>query len=166
MSDDFRVVVKLTETKHNQKLTSVLTEHEVEQDVRQCLGDRIAVSDDGDVVFLYADTEDAGREAQRIVNDLMRAHEMPGEVNLEPMPTTPEQHQQEHERLEQEETAESQASGLAEWEVRIELASHHDAHAFAQQLEQEGLANVVRRWRYLLIGTNDQDDAEALAKRL
>jgi hypothetical protein len=180
VSDDFRVVVRLAEAGKNTHLVSALSEHEVEEDVRKRLGDRVAVSDDGDVVFLYSDTEDAGREAQRIVNDLMHAHGMDGEVELErwhheeeewedagvPMPSTPEEHQMEHERLEQEETAESEASGIAEWEVRIELASHHDAHALAQQLEQEGFANIVRRWKYLLIGTNDQDDAEALAKRL
>jgi hypothetical protein len=180
VSDDFRVVVKLAETEHNRKLTSALSEHEVEHDVRERLGNRIAVSDDGDVVFLYADTEDAGREAQVIVNDLMRAHGMTGTVTLDrwhheeeewedasvPLPSTREQHRAEHQRLEQEETAESEASGVAEWEVRIELASHHDAHALAQRLNHEGFDNIVRRWKYLIIGTNDHDDADALAKRL
>jgi hypothetical protein len=180
VSDDFRIVVRLADPGHNRRLTSALSEHEVEHDVRERLGNRIAVSDDGDVVFLYADAEDAGREAQGIVNDLMRAHGMSGTVRLDrwhheeeewedasvPLPATPEQHRAEHQRLEQEETAESEASGDAEWEVRIELASHHDAHALAQRLEREGFEYVVRRWKYLIIGTNDHDDADALAKRL
>jgi hypothetical protein len=83
VSDDFRVVVKLPEAGHNRKLTSALSEHEVEHDVRERLGNRIAVSDDGEAVFLYADSEDAGREAQRIVNDLIRDHGMSGTVTLD-----------------------------------------------------------------------------------
>jgi len=51
------------------------------------------------------------------------------------------------------------------WELRIELASHHDARALAERLQQEGY-RVVRRWKFLLIGTNDDDDAHGLAKRL
>ncbi len=83
-----------------------------------------------------------------------------------PLPASPQEKQAEHERREQQETAESQASGLAEWEVRIEFDSHHDAVALAERLRQEGFERVVRRWKYLLVGTADEDDARALAERL
>ena len=83
-----------------------------------------------------------------------------------PLPTTATAKQAEHARLEAEETAEARATGVATWEVRIELASHHDAHALAEQLEGEGFTQIVRRWQYLLIGTADEDDAHTLAQRL
>ena len=43
--------------------------------------------------------------------------------------------------------------------------SHRDTVKLAEQLEAEGL-RCVRRWHYLLLGANDEDDANALAERL
>jgi len=37
--------------------------------------------------------------------------------------------------------------------------------ALAEQLESEGIP-VTRRWRYLLVGAETEDDARALAQRL
>jgi hypothetical protein len=83
-----------------------------------------------------------------------------------PLPQTAAEVRTEHERLEQAETAESRTTGLAEWEVRIDLASHHDAIAMAERLDRDGFAHVVRRWKFLLVGTADRDNADALAQRL
>src|SRR5262249_685301 len=73
--------------------------------------------------------------------------------------------EQEHERLEEEETAESLEENVAEWEVRIELRSHHDAADFADKLEAEG-RTVTRRWKSLLVSANHEDDAAAFAKEI
>lgn len=81
------------------------------------------------------------------------------------MPSTPAAHHEEHEHLEEEETEESQESGLAAWEVRVEFQSHHAAHAFAEQEQREGRA-LTRRWKYVLVGFNDEDDANAFVKQL
>ena len=180
MAEDWRVTVTLRDPGHTGRLLSVLHSHEVEDSVRSQFGERVAVSGSGDHVVLYADTEGAARRAGQVVEQLLAAHAMQGELELDrwhhaeeewqdasvPLPSTPQEEQTEHERLEQQEAAESQATGFAEWEVRIELASHHDAAALARRLAQEGFTHVVRRWKYLLVGTNDEDDAEALAKRL
>ena len=83
-----------------------------------------------------------------------------------PLPSTPEEKQAEHEKLKQQATAESRATGIAEWELRIELASHHDAHALAETLAAEGFTNIIRRWKFLIVGTADEDDADTLAERL
>jgi extradiol dioxygenase family protein len=180
VAEDWRVTATLHEQEHRAHLMAMLHEHEVEADARQRLGGRVAVSGEGNHVFLYADTDAAARGAQRVVEQLLPVHGMSATFKVDrwhheeerwedasvPLPATPEARRVEHERLEQEETEESQGSGVAEWEVRIELASHHDAHALAERLESEGVPSVVRRWKYLLIGANDQDDAAALAKRL
>jgi hypothetical protein len=49
--------------------------------------------------------------------------------------------------------------------VRVTLRSHADARRLAEQLEAEGYA-VVRRWKYLIVGTASKQDAEALAERV
>ncbi len=66
-------------------------------------------------------------------------------------------------RLEEEETRESLASGHPRWEVRVELSSHHDAVALAGRLQAEGRP-VIRRWKFLVLGANDEDDARDLAR--
>jgi hypothetical protein len=55
--------------------------------------------------------------------------------------------------------------GFAPWEVRVTLATHGDARAMADRLEQEGYA-VERRWQFLIVGTSSKEEAEALAARV
>ena len=69
----------------------------------------------------------------------------------------------EHERLEEDETRESLATGKAQFEVRVELPSHHEAVQLGDRLKTEG-RTVIRRWTLLVLGTNDSDDANALAE--
>ncbi len=180
MAEDYRVTVRLNEHGDAGRLVRVLHAHEVEEDARSEFGERIAVSASGDHVALYTDTESAARHAQGIVEQLLEAQGMAGAFKLDrwhhgeeewedvsvPMPSTPEAERAEHERLEQQEKADSEATGIAEWELRIELASHHDAHALAERLTQEGFTHIVRRWKFLILGTDDEDDAHTLAERL
>jgi hypothetical protein len=51
------------------------------------------------------------------------------------------------------------------WEVVIELPHIRDTFKLAGQLRGEGLP-VKRRFRYLLVGANTEDDAIELGKRL
>ena len=50
--------------------------------------------------------------------------------------------------------------------MRVDLPSHRDAVEFAERLEAEGITPITRRWKYILIGTATDDDAQALAERL
>src|SRR4051812_6964036 len=152
--------------------------HELEL-TDESFGGRVAVSGDGANVFLYADSEADARQAQTVVDRVLQESGERGEFDLErwhheeemwepatvPLPSTPAEHEAEHERREEQEEAESEASGIADWEVRIELASHHDAQELGERLEQEGY-RPVRRWKYLIVGAGDEDDAKALATRL
>ena len=81
------------------------------------------------------------------------------------MPATDEQRQAEQRRLDDEETAESLASGVAQYQVRIELPTHREAVALAERLKAEGLP-VIRRWKFMVVGTNNEDEANDLASRL
>jgi hypothetical protein len=135
---------------------------------------RVAVSSDGPTVFLYADTRGAAEASKTALADVLADQGLSGEPRLERWHHEEERWEdpdltltptEEHERLEAEETDESIDEHLAEWEVRIELRSHHDAEAFAAKLEAEG-RSVTRRWKYLLVGANDHDDADAFAKQI
>lgn len=177
MADDWRVTVSLHEQAHTERALRSLHEHEAEDDLRRRLAHRVAVSADGPRIYLYAGTENAAREADQVVREVLAQHDLEADFALDrwhpveeewesadaAMPQTAEEREAEHQRLEAEETRESVATGHAQWEVRVELPSHHDAVHLADRLQAEGRP-VIRRWKYLVLGANDSDDAEALAR--
>ena len=124
-------------------------------------------------------TREAAREAERIARDVLAEHGVEADFALArwhplaeewepadvPLPRTESERAAEHERLEQRETEESQATDVAQWEVRVELASHRDAVALAERLEADSYA-VARRWRFLLVGANSEDEAKQLAQTI
>jgi hypothetical protein len=136
------------------------------------------VSADGETVYAYADTPDAIHEAAKVLRSLLtdvgldagirvdRWHELEQRWEDEsvPLPTTEAGREAERERLEETEEAESRASGRALWEVRLELPSHERTRELAARLEGEGL-QLIRRWTFLLVGADSEDDARELAER-
>ena len=82
-----------------------------------------------------------------------------------PLPQTEDEREAERDRLEETEEAESREHGRALWEVRLELPSHGRTRELADRLEQDGL-HVIRRWTFLLVGADSEDDARELAERL
>ena len=81
------------------------------------------------------------------------------------MPQTAEQREAERERRVDDETRESVATGQTGWEVLIETSSHREAVELAKRLQSEGHP-VVRRWRYLVLGANNEDEARDLARTM
>jgi hypothetical protein len=179
MADDWRVTATLHEEGLVEQLLDRLHRHEIGDEVIERLGGRVAVSTGPSRVFVYTDSEGAAREAERILRDLRAAHDLDTDLAVQrwhpveerwedaavPLPQTEVEQQAEHERLQQDEAEDSQQTGLAEWEVRIELDSHHDAGEMADRLEAEGM-DPVRRWKYVVVGANNEDEARALAERL
>jgi len=175
--DDWRVTVTLHDEAHVGRALQSLREHEVEDDTRHRLGHRVAVSADGPRVFLYAGTEDAAREADRVVRQVLAGRGLGADFALDrwhpaeeewqdadvPLPQSDEQRAAEHRRLEAAETQESLATGHAQFEVRVELPSHGAAVTLADRLQAEGRP-VIRRWKFLVLGANDSDDARDLAE--
>jgi hypothetical protein len=149
---------------------------QLEDDIRRQVGRGIAVSVGDGQVFLYAGTEAAAEDAGRIARDVLAGHGMTAESAVHrwhpieeqwetpdvPMPQTKAEREAEHQRLVDTEAAESQATGVDQWEVRADLGSHRQAVALAHTLEGEGRA-VVRRWKFLIVGASDQDEARELA---
>jgi hypothetical protein len=179
MSDDWRVTATLGEEGFVDRLLDRLRRHEVEDEVVARLGRRVAVTTSPGQVFVYADSEGAAREAERLLRDVSSADGLDAEVAVDrwhpleerwedasvPLPQTDAEREAEHSRRLEEETEESQRTGLAEWEVRVELDSHDDAAELADRLSAEGM-QPVRRWKYLVVGANNEDEAKELAERL
>ena len=187
--DDWRVTVTLPAEEQSGRVVASLAEAEVEKDARKILGGRVVVGggDDPGVVFLYTGTPEAAHEAERVVEAIVAEHGLqakfaihrwhPEEERWEPeeaaLPGTEAQHEAEHEHLEDDEAEESEELGEALWEVRIEFDSHRDAVEMADRIESEAddllsgyTVSVVRHWRYLLIGADNEDQAREIAEQV
>lgn len=176
MSDDWRVTATFSEDGAGRVLER-LREHVVAGETRDRLGSHVAVSAGGDNIFLYADTAEAAHEAEDIVRELVTGEGLSAIIKLDrwhelaeewedatlPLPQTDAERAVEHEHREQEEARDSQESGLAAWEVRVELASREDAVEFEDRLKDEGRA-TVRVAHFVFVGANNEDEAHELAK--
>lgn len=176
MAEDWRVTVDLVDST-GFDLRKAL--RELKHEAKDELGDRIAVSASESQLFLYADRRQSAERAQRAVQTILDADGKTATLTLDrwhpleerwesgdvPLPETAAERHTEHEVLEAQERADTAASGYAEWEVRIDLSGRHEAAVLQDALEAEGYG-VTRRWAFLLIGTADEDEAHALAKRL
>ena len=178
-SDDWRVTISVSDQAQTGQAQRSFSLRRVEEDIRRQVGRSIAVGADDRQIFLYAGTEIAARDAERIARDVLARHGIAVESALHrwhpieeqwenpdvAMPQTEAERQAEHQRLEDTETAESVATGIAQWQVRVDLGSHRQAVALAHKLENEGRA-VVRRWTFLLVGASNEDQARELAGQI
>ena len=174
MADDWRVTITLSEEEHASRVLDSLREREVRRELQDALGGRVAVSSDGPNLFLYADTRRAAEAGEHALREVLDEHALTGEPKLERWHPIEERWEdpsvelapdEERERAEAEDAEESLETGIAQWEVRVELSSPEAAKAVAAQLEGDGYS-VERRSAYLFVGANDEDDAKALADRL
>jgi hypothetical protein len=179
MNDDWRLEIKIGDAARAEELVGLLGEPELEHDLSGAFHDRVIVSRDDDVVFLYAGSRKqidgarelldtiAGQKSWGMHPNLKRWHaaaedwEDPDKAS----PADTDDERAEHEELMAAERRQTEESGSPEFEVRVDLPSRHEAVQFAERLRDEGLP-VVHRWRFLLIGAANEDDAAALAERL
>jgi hypothetical protein len=179
-ANDWRVTVRLHAAGQAGKAAEHLSAHQVENEVHQRLGGRVVVgTDGGDELFLYAHTQDAAGTARQSVRDLLSSHDLEADYTVErwhpiaeewepadvPLPATAAAAEAERGRLDAEETHESVAGGVALFEVRVQMPSHQESVALASRLASEGY-EVVRRWRFLVVGANNEDQAAEFAGRI
>lgn len=179
MRDDWRLTVDFDEEADGADLLERLGARRFAAEERRLLGDRVIVSRDGARVYLYTESEAQAREVESVVGAEFEERRSPTRVSLErwhsveqawkdasiPLPESEAEVEEERDRLEEREAAESLAAGRAEWEVRIELPGHDETGELAERLEAEGIP-VVRRHTFLLVGAVNEDEARALAERL
>src|SRR4051794_15718177 len=83
MADDYRLTVELDHPDHGLRLTRLLHERELEKEVRDELGERVAVGRDGPRVHLYTATGEEAQAAAGVVNELVAEHGL--EARVQPL---------------------------------------------------------------------------------
>jgi hypothetical protein len=165
--DDWRLRIELEQEEHASSFLERLG-LDLSSEARELANDlkdrRLAVSREGDVVFVYAAARTEIEKAQGIVEAELK------ELGLEARSTTIEHWLHEQDRWDDEAPGpdieeEVLAHGYAPWEVRVECESLEAAHDLAERLESEGYG-VVRNFHYVIAGTASRAQAEELAKRV
>lgn len=178
--NDYRVTVRLRDGGTATSAAAHLSAHKVEGEVHQRLGGKVVVGTDGsDELFLYTHSREAAATAQQTVSEVLASHGIQADFATErwhpiaeewestdvALPQTPAQVRAERQELDAEETSESLAAGYALFEVRVQVPSHRAAVALAERLRAEHYS-VVRRWRFLVVGANNADQADEFAGRI
>jgi len=178
MNDDFRVHFTLPSHIGAKQLREALRDTGLNHLLAEQI-DHVAVSVDGNEVFLYAGSDDDAEQAAAAVTafgtengwaispEIRRWH--PDAEEWEdpsaPLPVASDAVAAEHANVITAERVESERYGFPEYEVRVECATHADTVALAGALRDEGIPSV-RRFRYLLVGAIDEDSANRLAMRI
>jgi hypothetical protein len=125
---------------------------------------RLAVSQDGNTVFVYAATAMQAEQASRIVEDEL------DDASLTPTRLVTERWLGQEERWNDDPAGpdpeeELLERGYAPWEVRVEAPSLGEAHDLAEQLRAEGF-DVSRTFTYVIVGAASRPQAVELANRI
>jgi hypothetical protein len=168
MSDDWRIRIELPEEGHAESLLGRLGldlgSDEAKHLAKELEGRRLAVSQDDNELFVYASSAAEAERARKIVEAEL------SDEGIEARTSAVERWLPDEERWTGEppqETWEEEEvdRGYAPWEVRVERETHAEADELADELESEGY-DVVRRWRYLIVGTASEEEARQLAERV
>jgi hypothetical protein len=166
MADDWRIRIEVEEQHAGGLLDRIGAEldEEARELARELEQRRLAVSRDGDEIFVYAASRAEAERAHEVIEAQLRS--LGGRARA----STIEHWLDDEDRWDDEPAGETWEEeeldrGYAPWEVRVNCRSHRDARTLAETLEEEGYRPVVR-FRYLLVGTASKADAEALARRL
>ncbi len=162
--DDWRLRIELGEGETGGLLGSLgVLSLEARELVSHLKSERLAVTRDGNTIFVYAGTAEELDSAEKAIGvelgalavapvEIVREHWLGVEERWDDDPSEPTV------------DAETLSRGFAPWEVRIPCGNHGEAHALADQLERAGYG-VVRRWRYVIAGVASRDEAESVAAR-
>jgi hypothetical protein len=179
VEDEFRVEVELDDDEHGYSFAERLRALDLDDDARERLGARIAVTRDGSRLFLYTDREPAAQEASRVVRELADTDGLTADIRVTrwhpieeswkdaalPLPTTEEERKAEYVAREAAEAEEAWREGSFDWTVAVQLSSRDRAKELAASLSAEGVP-VARRWRYVVAGALTEERAEQLADRI
>ena len=164
--DDWRIRIELPDEEVAQDLLARLglRQSDAEELADELREHRLAVSQDGDTVFVYAATGMQAEQAARIVESEL------DDLGLTPSRFVTERWLRDEERWnddpEQADVEEELLQrGYAPWEVRVEAGSLREAHDLAEQLRSEGY-DVSRTFTYVIAGAGSREEAIELARRV
>ncbi len=166
MHDDWRIRIELPDEEGARGLLERLGL--ARSDARELADElrvhRLAVSQDGDTVFVYAASGMQAEQARRVVEqELQEAGLTPNRFVIEHWLRDEERWDDEPDQPDVEE--ELLERGYAPWEVRVEAKSLREAHDLADQLRAEGY-DVSRTFNYVIVGAETREQAVELARRV
>ena len=164
--DDWRIRVELPDEEGAQDFLGRLglRQSGAEELADELREHRLAVSRDGDTVFVYAASGMQAEQASRIVEgELADQGLTPARFVTERWLGDEERWDDEPEQPDAEE--ELLARGYAPWEVRVEAESLREAHDLAEQLRGEGY-DVSRTFTYVIAGARTREEAAELARKV
>ncbi len=182
MGDAWRVTATFDNPAPAKRAVRELSGHEVEAQARRRLDGRVAVAVTDLHLCLCAGTREGAVVAEEVIRAVLAAHRLRARVvthfwdpsidrwvnTADSVPDdtglalVPPKHRRGSTLEVAVDTRIADATGSATWAIRIKLASHHDAVSFARRLKAQGHP-PVRRWKRLLVGSRNQDEAQALA---
>ena len=164
--DDWRIRIELPDEQGAAGLLDRLglTHTDAEDLADELREHRLAVSRDGDTVFVYAATGMQAEQASRVVEQELQ------DAGVTPARFVTERWLREEERWDDEPDGpdveeELVQRGYAPWEVRVECNSLREADELADELRREGFG-VSRTFTYVIVGTADRQQAVELARRV
>jgi len=164
--DDWRIRIELPDEEGASGLLDKLglRRGDAEELADELREHRLAVSRDGDTIFVYASTGMQAEQASRVVEQELEAE------GMSPTRFITERWLREEERWDDEpDTGDVEEDlirrGYAPWEVRVECESLGEAEKLTDQLRAEGY-DVSRTFTYVVAGTADREQAVELAKRV
>jgi hypothetical protein len=164
--DDWRIRIELPDEEGASGFLDRLglAKRDAEELADELRAHRLAVSRDGDTVFVYASSGMQVEQASRVVERELK------DEGMTPTRFVTERWLHEEERWDDEPDQpdveeDMLARGYAPWEVRVELDSLDEADKLADQLRAEGF-DVSRTFKYVVAGTADRQQAVELAKRV
>ena len=164
--DDWRIRIELPDEEGARGLLERLglAQSDADELAEELRDERLAVSQDGETVFVYAPTAMQADQAARIVEKELQ------DEGLTPTRFVTEHWLQDEERWDDEPPQpdfeeELLRRGYAPWEVRVECKTLEEAHDLAEQLRAEGYG-VSRTFTYVIAGTENREQAVELAQRI
>jgi hypothetical protein len=177
--DEWRVEVDLEDEEHGFTFSERIRGVDLDEEARKRLGGTVTLTRDGPRMFLYATSEEAAREAERVAHQLLEAEDLSGTIRVTrwhpdaeewldaavPLPQTEEQREVERRRHEAAEVAEAAEEGEWDYEVHVDPPGHREAVELEEKLNAEGLP-VSRRWKHVSIGAPTDEQAEEVAAKV
>jgi hypothetical protein len=164
--DDWRIRIELPDEEGAYGLLERLglARSDADELAEELRDERLAVSQDGNTVFVYAPSGMQAEQASRIVERELQ------EEGLTPTRFVTERWLRDEERWDDEAPQPDLEEdllrrGYAPWEVRVECKTLQEAHDLAERLRAEGYG-VSRTFRYVIAGTESRDQAVELARRI
>ena len=165
-SDDWRIRIELPDEEGARGFLERLGigRSDAEELAEELRAHRLAVSQDGDTVFVYTGSGMQAEQANRIIEQEL------DEAGLAPERFVTERWLADEERWNDDPKGPDVEEdllerGYAPWEVRVECKSRQEAHDLAEQLRGEGY-DVSRTFTYVIAGTSTRDEAVQLAQRV